>query len=637
MSHELLVLAGRPGAAHSAARAAALRHAAESVPGFVAMRSVETPTALAAVVETEPAGGSVAQVERTTSGTRLTVALTARGVTAAVASSVCGGEGAHASVLLDEDGGLTLSTDGVALIPVYWGTSGEMLAASTHLASLVSLGIPADLDEQGVVEYLTFHHPLGTRTLLRHCRMMPAGGSLRWIDGRRLVRGNRPAFVLSEAGLSDKDALAAFAECWPQVIGDVFAGQGRVGVSLSGGMDSRAIAGAAAAQGFRPLSFTYGDSQAAEAVTAARVAEALGLAHLALPVDDDHVLAGARGALELLDGAHSPNEMYDLWFADTLRDSLDTVVNGHAGDPMWGNAKGIGLTDPAAVLDTLWRRYRQHAQYAAGFLGGGLGDQAVSLVRDSLVASLNEWDFTSRGDVAVAWAMANRQPRWGNMMVTALRRSGLRPQTPFLDQRFLALAARFSPEQRRHGALYLRVHDALFPRTAGIPRSDDGNAPRRLNHLYWASDSSHLRQLAGLTARHPLSGLRRAADHGSYAAAAQFRRYLGLSSPADSRMARRSVFATDLWLRTRPAYVDRLQELLDTGDHPLISASAVAGAVRSIRRRQPVAPAAVLGRVAAAKGWLTDYESRAATLRRVLANESTESGRPVSSAQTATR
>lgn len=620
MSHELVLVAGSP--ADAERRDLVLQHAAGAVPGSVSLRRAGTATVEAAVVETAHPGGSVASLSAVRGGTRLTVALAPSGLAAAGSADPRGAEGAHATVLLEQDGGLTVSTDGVALVPVFWWAGSGVLVASTHLATLVSLGAPAVPDEVGAVEYLTFHHPLGTRTLLAGCRMLEAGAVLRWADGRVDVRRRPALFDLSAAPAARPDdaVLADVADTWTDVVADTVDGGGRVGIGLSGGMDSRTIAGAAAQQGRRVLTFTYGDSRSAETRVAARVAEALELPHLTLPVDDARVLAGARETLAHLDGAHSPNEMYETWFADDLRGVVDTVVNGHGGDPQWGNAKGIGLTDRAAVHAVLWHRYRGHAALAARFLEGSLGRAAEELAEESLADSLAGWDFAERADVAVAWAMENRQRRWGNMLVTALRRTGLRPQTPFLDRRFLALSSTFSPQQRLNGALYLRLQNGLLASTAGIPRSDDGNAPRRLTHLYWSSESSRGSQLARLVARRPLPGLRRGAHHGLDLLAGR----LGGLAAAQRHALDRAVFPSDVWLTTRPVYADRLRVLLQQDGAPLLSQRAMEHAARSVGSGRPAAPAAVLGRVAALGGWLADYAARADAYRAL-------SGAPVPS------
>ncbi|WP_413452141.1 asparagine synthase-related protein [Georgenia sp. 1P01AC] len=571
----------------------------------------ETRTACAALVATAPAGGTLAEDRTNGRAIHLTVATSPRGLAAAAGDREVGAEAGHVGLGLAVGGEIDLRTDGVGFLPCYWGAVTDGVAVSTHLATLVSLGVSPEPDERGVVEYLAMHHPLGTRTLLRDAHMLPAGGRLRWAPDREVSVSAAPLFVPTRDVLADDAVIGAFAELWPRVVADAFDGAGTTALGLSGGLDSRAIAEAAVQLGIRPSTYTYGTPPTHEPVVAARVAAALGLDHVAIPVTSGTVLTGGIQALDRMDGAHSASEMYELWFVDTLRSLTGTVVNGLAGGPLWGDDKAVGLTDPRAVLDRQWQRYAADARISAEFLSGGLSQRAPEVLRASLAESLADWDLGARDDMVLYWKIANRQFRWGNMLTNALRRSGMRAEAPFLDSRFLQLAARLSPQQRRNGNLYLRVHRELFPRTARIPRSDDGNAPAALDHVYWSGETSYVNQLAGLTRRHPVSGLRRAARLGTHMVGAKLRDVVGLEGLAERSERRRSVFPADVWLRTEPRYGERLSELLELGAHRIIDESAVAAQVDAIRSGGPTAPALLLGRVAATGIWLSDYESRA--------------------------
>ncbi|WP_324649588.1 asparagine synthase-related protein [Georgenia sp. H159] len=612
MSCELLVIAGSRSHGSIETRRAALMHATEAVPGFVGSSVKESESACAALVATAPDAGTLSRCEQSPAGERLTIATNRRGLAAAGTTRVVGAEGGHVSILLAPDGRVELSTDGVGFIPCYWGPLAGGIAISTHLASLVSLGVAADVDERGVIEYLAMHHPLGTRTLLRDARMLAAGGRLRWEPGSQPFIDVRPIFVPSDEALDDDEAVAAFRTRWPQVVVDALEGPGTVALGLSGGLDSRAIAEAAVQSGIRPLTYTYGTPPTHEPVVAARVADALHLQHVRIPVTSDDMLAGGLSAVDRLDGAHSPSEMYELWFQDALRAMTGTVINGLAGGPLWGDDKAVGLTDPAAVLERQWRRYAADARTVSRFLGSGLGEDVDRVLRDSLRESLFEWDLEGRDDTVLYWKVANRQFRWGNMLTNALRRSGLRTEAPFLDSRSLELTARLTPAQRRNGGLYLRIHREMFPVTAAIPRSDDGNPPRALNHVYWSGETSYLQQLTGLARRHPIAAMRRGTRLGSHMVREALRDRTGIAGPADRSDRRRSVFPADVWLRTSKAYADRLCSLLELGDHPLFSESAVAAELAAVRAGRPTVPALALGRVAAARAWLSDYERRAA-------------------------
>ncbi|TBT88636.1 asparagine synthetase B family protein [Propioniciclava sinopodophylli] len=627
MSHEILLIAGPGDDLARAWRLRMLEHACPSVPGHRSHVVLESATAAAALVDTSPAGGSFASAQPCVGGGSVTVATTLRGLDVPEQRHAAdGAEAGHVTAALHPDGSVHVANDGLGSVPTFWGVSDGTLLLSTHLASLVSLGMAAQADAQGLLEYLTMLHPLGDRTLLSGASLLPGGTSLSWRTGH-VDRTRKMLFQPSDETLSDDDALAAFAETWSAVMADVLATSERTSIALSGGLDSRAIAEAAVQLGHSPLTYTYGGVGTSEGRAASRVARSLGLPHLAIPVSDDRLLAQARSSLDLLDGAHSASEMYELWFSDLLRSCGDLVVNGLNGDLLMGSDKATGLQDPEAVRSVVWKRYAGEVAAMAPFLAAGHRGDAEPAVRRSLSDSLGEWDLAARSDMVLFWRMDNRQQRWGTMLTSALRRIGVRSELPFMDARLLALTARLTPDQRRHGAWYLRVHREVFPRSAKVPRSSDGNAPRALDHVYWAADTPYLAQLGKLTLRHPVSGVRRGLGLAAQVALPHLRAHSPLSGPADRLDARRTVFPADLWLRTRAPYSQRLRELLEAGRGatPLLDDEAIDRAVEGLRRGTPTAPALTLGKVASAQLWLHDYQ------RREAARRSAETAPPASS------
>ncbi|MGI5950232.1 MAG: asparagine synthase-related protein [Brooklawnia sp.] len=628
MSYEILLIAGQDEPQARAQRLKVLEHAAGEVPGFQSSSVLTSGTTAAALVATSPVGGTRATTTTADGGHRITIATSRRGLAVPASSAVTvGAEAGHVTAVLEPDGAVFITTDGVGVLPAYWGLRDGTLFASTHLASLVSLGLGAETDELGLVEYLAMLHPMANRTLLRNATLLSAGASLRWQQGRTEL-SRQPLFMPASDHIDDDDAVGMFAQLWPEVISDALSGTDRPSIGLSGGLDSRAIAETAVALGQRPMTYTYGTVDTTEGAVGTRVAEALDLPHLSIPIADERLLAHSQETLALLDGAHSASEMYELWFADLLRSFTDVIVNGLDGGTLWGDDKAIGLSDPAAILERQWKRYAAEARRITPFLAHHLRQDAEQVVHRSLADSLAEWDLGARPDMVLFWRIDNRQQRWGAMLTNALRRQGLRSEIPFLDSRFLHLAARLSADQRRNGRLYLRVQREVFPRTAGIPRSDDGNPPRALNHVYWSGEAPFVRQLGRLTARHPISGARRGLRLGARFGAAELRARTGFSRPADWLDTRLSVFPADLWVRTRPTYAARLADLLEAGKgSSLIADDAVTQAVADLRAGRPGIPALTLGRVAAAQLWLDDYQRREAN-RLVTAVASARTAAP---------
>jgi asparagine synthase (glutamine-hydrolysing) len=624
MSREILLIAGDPDPTEQGRRRSLIQQAVTRVPGWHSHQVVESAYAVAALVHTEPDGGTTSAVEQFEGGFRIGIAQSDRGLASAMKSASgfdLGAEAGHVVVHSEPSGGVRLTTDGAAFVPSYWGTVDGRLFVSTHLASMVSLGLPGDPDDQGVLEYIVLMHPWGHRTLLRHAQLLAPGGTVDWRPDRGAVTSARPLYVPSDDVMTDSEAIAEFQALWPEIVGDMHdrTSELRTVLGLSGGLDSRTIAVGAQAIGWRLLTYTYGTSRNHETRTAASVAERLQLSHLQIPIADDRLLRNAGRIIDVLDGAHSPGEMYELWFDDTLRSFADVVINGLVSGPLWGDDKTMGLTDRDAISGHLRRRFAGALAAARPFVGDGISHELPQIIGSGIDRSLEGWDFDRRRDMTLFWKQANKLLRWGSMLTNSMRRSGLRLEAPFLDHRFLRFAARLTPDQRLNGRLYLRVHREVLGVTADIERSDDGNSPARLNHVYWSGERSFAAQMAGLAKRHPVSGVRRGTRRALDVAAAQVRARTGLSGYADSRDDRASVFPAELWARTRPVYAERLAALLDSaqGATSLLSDESIGAAADALRRGRPTASPLVLSRVAAAGIWLDDYGRRAAEARTV--------------------
>lgn len=624
MSHELLLLSGPTGRDVAERRRRLVEHAAQQVPGAVAWQSFEDERTVVALVETIPAGGTSAIAERGPDGVlRVVVAMSAEAARAAgdeVAGQHSGAEHGHVRIVLRPHGEFEISTDGTGIIPSFWSAARGEVAFSTHLASLVSLGASPALDEVGSVEYLVMLQPLGARTVLAAASLLSAGGRLRVAPGAAPDVSARSIYVPSDDRLDDDEAVREFAGLWTVVISDMLtrARSERLALGLSGGLDSRAIGVECVRLGHRPHAFTYGSATSRPARIATEVARILQLDHTLLALRSDRLMPRPGELAGLLDGAHSPAEMYELWFGPALKDFADVVVNGHGGGPLWGDEKALGVKDPGLLLDALERRYSGEVDAVTPFLADDFAGSARATFRSSLGDSLEAWTSHDRPDVVSFWNVNNRQFRWGNMLSTAVRRSGLRLEAPFMDSRFLRFSARLTTEQRTNGRLYLRMHREIFAETAGVPRSDDGNPPRHLSHLFWSGESSFTHQFTQFAREHPISALRRGSRRLQGNVAHRVERSPVLARPAEAHLRNTSVFVADVWLRTNESYRSRLLDFLRQSPTPtVLSADAVERAIDGVASGRAQGGALRLARIATLQAWNQDFDRRAKALESV--------------------
>lgn len=252
---------------------------------------------------------------------------------------------------------LVLMRDRLGIKPLFYGESAQGLAFGSEIkAVLAAGGVDQSLDDQALREYLWYGNPYGDRTFYQGVRSLAPGHWL-ILDGgkRRLEPWWRIEQWLERAPAADRfeDAVdkvrsALDAAVARQLVADV-----PIGIFLSGGVDSSAIAASAARARETPLlSYAAGfdfDRGVNELPKAALVARHLGLDHRELNIaggDLPEVLVHLAAVHDepFADAANVP--LYLMCKA--LDGQVKVVLQGDGGDEMFGGYRRY------AVLRNAW-------------------------------------------------------------------------------------------------------------------------------------------------------------------------------------------------------------------------------------------------------------------------------------------
>jgi asparagine synthase (glutamine-hydrolysing) len=257
--------------------------------------------------------------------------------------------GMFALALWDRDAqALTLARDRYGVKPLYWTERGGCLLFGSEIKALLAHGaLPAELDLEGLSEYLTFQNFFTDRTLFRGVRLLPAGSYLRATRGSavletakfwdfRFEEPARPRPDVEYVEETDRLFRQAVAR---QLVSDV-----EIGCYLSGGMDSGSITAVAARHLPGMRTFTVGfDLRSAsgvemgfdERVAAEQMARTFGTEHheTALRAGDmERVLPELAWHLE----EPRVGQCYPNFYAARLASqSVKVVLSGVGGDELF--------------------------------------------------------------------------------------------------------------------------------------------------------------------------------------------------------------------------------------------------------------------------------------------------------------
>jgi asparagine synthase (glutamine-hydrolysing) len=265
---------------------------------------------------------------------------------------------------------LLLARDAFGKKPLYYASDGRRLVFASEIKALLAAGIPAEMDEAALPEYLALGYVPTPRTLFRGIRRLPPasllaadasglGAPRAYWDLRFPPQGAAERIAPRQAAERVRELLTSAVR--KRLVSDV-----PLGVLLSGGVDSAAVAALASRAGPPLRTFTVGfegDSFYDERAQAAALARHLGSDH-----HDALVRADAASLIETLLEHHDEpfgdsSALPTYLVAREARRQVTVVLNGDGGDETFAGYDRFWATLLAGTAPApLWRALRSAAR-----------------------------------------------------------------------------------------------------------------------------------------------------------------------------------------------------------------------------------------------------------------------------------
>ena len=226
---------------------------------------------------------------------------------------------------------LVIENDRYGFYPLFYCALPDRLLVSPSLPRLLTLGAPADFDEDGLAVFLRLGYFLGEDTPFQHLKALPPDCTFTWEAGRLEVSGRR-AYYTREIAIGRDAAADDYIELFRAAIARRLP-KGEAGVALSGGRDSRHILLELVRQGGRPVCVSVEDfppRNSQDARIAGLLAHAAGGEHVVLPQRESQVSAEARKNWPA--NFCSDEHAHFMAAADFLNGRVGTAYDGIAGD-----------------------------------------------------------------------------------------------------------------------------------------------------------------------------------------------------------------------------------------------------------------------------------------------------------------
>jgi asparagine synthase (glutamine-hydrolysing) len=335
---------------------------------------------------------------------------------------------------------------GIERIYVYESSDG-LYFASEAKALLRVLPGARTFDGTGIAQLLTFGCTLEWQTLFRGVQLLP-GGSLWVVNGKNVLKKRyfEPHTWEPRPALTESEFESRFKETFKRILPRYFRSESSIGVSLTGGFDTRMITACMPHGLPPPVSYTFTGPKPTilDASIAARVAQACGMEHQNVRIDADffaNFAAITDKTVYVTDGCFGVTGAHEVYFNGKARELATTRLTGNFGSEI---LRGMSTLKPIG----LWRE---------------LFSKEVNQMIDSCTAGLRADDGHP-----ISFA-AFREIPWNLFGSLAAGRSQVTFRTPYLDNDLVALAFQVPDSLRKSSLVALNLVRENSPVLGVIP------------------------------------------------------------------------------------------------------------------------------------------------------------------------
>lgn len=377
---------------------------------------------------------------------------------------------------------LVLVNDRLGLQPVYYAYyKGRFTFGSGVRALLADPALPRSVDQVAIVQFLTFDHVLGTRTLLTEAHLLPPASLLTFCDSHLNIRAY---WTLKHPDTYELRSEAEWIEDLLHYLRQAVARQAHddlpAGILLSGGLDSRVLV-AFLRNGpitgpFR--AFTWGIPGCDDARYAREVSRKLGVQDHFFELKPDWLLGMAEEGVRITDGLGNVVNLHALATLEAETEYAQTIYKGFMGDALMGffiKRQFLANYDETGLSQVFFNHYpilfgqtEQRALFTEDF------QRCINdVVFDSPLAIMAESGGQQAAEGTYYFDLRHRQRRMGLNGVEVVRSRAI-VRTPYCDKDLVEFMLTVPPGLRSERYLLKKAFIQAFPNLAKVPYTETG-------------------------------------------------------------------------------------------------------------------------------------------------------------------
>ena len=261
----------------------------------------------------------------------------------------------------EHDGSFLIARDRFGAKPLYVYEDEHCIAFASELRTLLGLeGTDHTLDPVGFQDLLTYRYNLAPHTMFARVRKLPAGHVLRF-DGRSAETHAFAAIDLQEPATErpEADYLAELDTLLTGAVKSQLMGEVPIGVLLSGGLDSSAIAACVQRAGAHLKAYSIGFPEVNEFAFSRDVARHFGLNYVEVTLTQQELRDGMDRVIREIDEPIADPACFALSrLCQRIREDVTVVLSGEGGDELFAGYGHHQLAlQPGLARDELFAHF----------------------------------------------------------------------------------------------------------------------------------------------------------------------------------------------------------------------------------------------------------------------------------------
>jgi len=373
---------------------------------------------------------------------------------------------------------LTLVSDRLGFRPLFIVDHGSEFIFATEMKGLLAAENHAPkFDELGVLELFCYKtHVYGRTWIEGHYRLAPATILTVGPDNRRERTYWTYQYREDAARLDQATYSTVYAKLVDRCVDRAMRGGKRIGIFLSGGYDSRAIAAAIRPHHIPLPAFTFGDAAGRDVKYAALIAERLGFNHHVIhPVDLD-LYRNAASIAWRTEGMSPFANTTSIAHHDVFKEHMDIILAGFLGEfsgsHVWPAI--ILARTRQAVIDAIFQRFAGANLGKIGYIfNRSFLQRTVERMKAEFNNSFETIDNDNPLNIADVWNFRFFHPQ-ETYHAPAIDRHMFEVRTPLTDMDLVNFLLTVPPSARIEHRIYKKMIAYSYPEVRDIPCTNSG-------------------------------------------------------------------------------------------------------------------------------------------------------------------